>query len=106
MQELKKLFVWVVAIALVIAFVPVLWGTEEGHKGQHEEQATQAASVNINKASAEELTQLKGVGEKYAEAIVHYREEHGLFKQAEDIMKVPGIGPKTFETNKERITVE
>ena len=68
--------------------------------------AGDVAKIDINRASAEELTHLKGVGEKYAEAIIHYREEHGPFTQAEDITKVSGIGPKTFEANKECITVE
>ena len=62
--------------------------------------------VNINTASAEEITQLTNVGEKYAERIIEYREANGPFKSPEDIMKVQGIGAKTFELNKDRITVE
>lgn len=68
--------------------------------------ADDALKVNINTASAEELTQLKGVGPKYAAKIVEYREQNGPFAAAEDIMKIPGIGPATFEKNKERIAVE
>jgi competence protein ComEA len=64
------------------------------------------AKININKASAEELTQLHGVGPKYAARIVEYREQKGLFASPEDLMKVPGIGPKTFAKNKELIVVE
>ena len=62
--------------------------------------------VNINTASAEEITQLTNVGEKYAERIIEYREANGPFKSPEDIMKVQGIGAKTFELNKDRITVD
>jgi len=62
--------------------------------------------VNINTASAEEITKLKNVGDKYAERIIQYREANGPFKSPEDIMKVQGIGAKTFELNKDRITVE
>jgi competence protein ComEA len=50
--------------------------------------------------------QLKGVGPKKAAAIIEFRETRGLFEEPEDIVKVHGIGPKTFEANKERITVE
>ena len=62
--------------------------------------------VNINTASAEEITKLKNVGEKYAERIIEYREANGPFKSPEDIMKVQGIGAKTFELNKDRITID
>ena len=62
--------------------------------------------ININTASADELAQLKGVGEKKAALIIEFRETNGLFKLPEDFLKVPGIGPKTFEANKNRIVVE
>jgi competence protein ComEA len=68
--------------------------------------AGDAAKININKASAEELTQLQGVGPKYAAKIVEYREQNGPFASPEDLMKIPGIGPATFEKNKELIVVE
>jgi competence protein ComEA len=50
--------------------------------------------------------QLKGVGEKKAAVIIEFRETNGPFKLPEDFLKVPGIGPKTFEANKNRIAVE
>ena len=62
--------------------------------------------ININTASADELAQLKGVGVKKAAVIIEHRETNGPFKLPEDFLKVPGIGPKTFETNKDRIVVE
>jgi len=64
------------------------------------------AKININTASVEELVQLDRVGQRYAERIVAYREQNGPFKLPEDIMQVAGIGPKTFEANKERIVVK
>ena len=68
--------------------------------------AQEAEKININKASAVELTQLKRIGPKLSERIVEYREKHGPFERPEDIMQVKGIGPKTFESNKDRISVE
>ena len=68
--------------------------------------AQEAEKININKASAVELTQLKRIGPKLSERIVEYREKHGPFELPEDIMQVRGIGPKTFELNKDRITTE
>ena len=68
--------------------------------------AQEAEKININKASAVELTQLKRIGPKLSERIVEYREKQGPFERPEDIMQVKGIGPKTFELNKDRITTE
>ncbi len=64
------------------------------------------AQININTASVEELVQLDRVGQRYAERIIAYREQNGPFKAPEDIMQVAGIGPKTFEANKDRIVVK
>ena len=61
--------------------------------------------ININTASVAELTLLPGIGEGRAADIIKYREENGNFSQIEDMMKVSGIGEKTFEEIKERITV-
>jgi competence ComEA-like helix-hairpin-helix protein len=65
-----------------------------------------AKKVNINTASAKELEKLAGVGPKYAKAIVDYRKKHGKFKKAEDLMKVKGIGKKTFAANKTNIVIK
>jgi competence protein ComEA len=68
--------------------------------------AQEAEKININKASAVTLRQLKRIGPKLSERIVEYREKNGPFERPEDIMQVRGIGPKTFELNKDRITTE
>ena len=60
--------------------------------------------VNINTASAAEIQKaLIGIGAKKAEAIVQYREKHGAFTAAEQLMEVQGIGKATFEKNNDRI---
>ncbi|HAY40194.1 MAG TPA: competence protein ComEA [Desulfobacteraceae bacterium] len=68
--------------------------------------AGDAGKINLNKATATEISQLKGIGMKYAERIVEFRDKNGPFKQVEDLLKVQGIGPKILEKNKDRITVE
>jgi len=68
--------------------------------------AKEMKKININKAQVTELTQLKRIGPKIGKRIVEYRENYGPFVLPEDIMKVKGIGPKTFKLNKDRITVE
>ena len=54
------------------------------------------AKININTASVAELETLKGIGTKKAEAIVKYREDHGKFNKAEDLVLVKGIGDKVL----------
>lgn len=61
--------------------------------------------VNINAATADQLTALPGIGPSYAQRIVEYREKNGPFKKVEDLLNVTGIGEKTFEKIKDRITV-
>jgi len=66
-----------------------------------------AAQVNINTADADTLSsELSGVGQSKAEAIVAYREQHGPYKQLEDLTNVKGIGIATIEKNKTKITLE
>jgi competence protein ComEA len=68
--------------------------------------AEETGKININTAAADELEKLKQVGPNYAVRIIEYREKNGPFEKPEDIMNVKGIGPKTFELNKEQIAVE
>jgi competence protein ComEA len=65
-----------------------------------------APKININTASVEELAKLKRVGPKYAARIVEYRTQNGPFRHPEDLTLVPGIGPKTYEANKNNIRIE
>ena len=65
-----------------------------------------AEKINLNTATLEELMTLERIGPKYAQRIIDYRETNGPFEKIEDIMKVKGVGPKTFDANKDLITVE
>ena len=62
--------------------------------------------ININIASKENLTEIKGIGGVLAERIVIYRATHGRFESPEEIKNVKGIGPRKFHIIKEQITVE
>jgi competence protein ComEA len=68
--------------------------------------AADQKKININTASAEELTQLKGIGANHAASIIEFREKNGPFKNPEDLIQVPRIGQKTFEKNKDLITIQ
>jgi competence protein ComEA len=69
------------------------------HKGMQ-------ASVNINTANAETLAlELKGIGQKRAQAIIAYREQHGPFKSIDELTQVHGISKKIVDRNREKITI-
>lgn len=65
----------------------------------------EAKKININTASSTDLQQLPRIGPKVAQRIIDFREKHGQFKRVEDLMKVKGIGEKTFMNLKDLITV-
>lgn len=66
-----------------------------------------AAQVNINTADAETLSsELTGIGQSKAEAIVAYRDQHGPYKSIEDLANVKGIGAATIDKNRSRLTLE
>ena len=52
--------------------------------------------VNINTATAQQLTALPGVGEKLAARIVEYRQKQGGFKNVSELMNVQGLGEKNL----------
>ena len=93
MKNIKTIFTLFTVIAVIMGAFGSVWAGE-------------TVKININKASVEQLVQLQKIGPKYAERIVAFRNTNGPFQSPEDIMKVPGIGPKTFETNKDLISVE
>lgn len=63
------------------------------------------AKVDINSASKEELTKIKGIGETKAQAIIEYREKK-CFERIEDLDLVKGFGAKTIELIKNEIEIK
>ena len=92
MQQVRKTIGMVILISLAVILASTCC-------------AGAAEKVNINTASLEQLMSLDRVGAKYAQRIIDYRETIGPFEKPEDIMKVKGVGKKTWEANKERIAV-
>ncbi len=62
--------------------------------------------VNINTADHDTLVKLNKIGDSLADEIIAYRNEHGNFKNIEEILNVPGIGDKIFNSIKDNIYVE
>ncbi len=63
------------------------------------------AKVDINTADATALQSLPGIGPAKAEAIIEWREDNGGFQHVRDMRNVTGIGPRTYEQIRDRVTV-
>ncbi len=63
-----------------------------------------AGPVDVNRASADELEELPGVGPATATAIVTERERNGPFVDVDDLDRVPGIGPAKIDALRDLVT--
>lgn len=90
MEKTKQVFVWFAVFVAIMAMAGTL-------------QAGDIEKIDINTATEKELIQLDKIGPAIAARIVEYRLKNGNFEKPEDIMNVSGIGPKIFESNKDRI---
>jgi competence protein ComEA len=93
MQKLKRTLAVFSIFALLMVFSMNVYAQEN-------------KKININTATVKELVQLKRIGTQYAQKIIEYRENVAPFQKPEDIMKVQGVGQKTWEMNKGIIVVE
>ena len=81
-------------------------GTDDaGESGRPVETEAAEDRININTAGVEALITLPMIGEKRAEAIIRYRNEHGPFQSPEEITAVAGIGNGIYKRIKDRIRV-
>jgi uncharacterized protein len=61
------------------------------------ESVVNQVGVDVNTASPALLTHVAGIGPKLAGSIVAHRDENGPFSSRQKLLKVPGLGPKSFE---------
>jgi competence protein ComEA len=62
------------------------------------------AKVSLNRASAEDLDALPGVGPTTAAKILAYRQEHGAIGSVDELDAIPGIGPARLEQLRDLVT--
>lgn len=93
-----------IALALTLAFSQGINAKDNSKRQQPSQQSI--SKVNINKASAAEIAAaLKGIGLKKAQAIVDYRKKFGDFKTVDELTAVKGIGQKTLQNNRQKISI-
>ena len=78
-----------------IPLAPVI-SPSQRHGQASPRQAT-PVTLDLNRATEQELERLPGIGAVLARRIVQYRETHGRFRDLEQLRDVKGIGKKTFE---------
>lgn len=80
---------------------------DPGEQGQAEAGGARGPDgrIDLNRATADELEELPGIGPVLAQRIVAHREDHGPFTEVGDLRDVPGIGERTFQSLAELVTV-
>lgn len=61
-----------------------------------------AWNVDLNSAGVEELSNIALIGRQRAEEIVRYRDEHGFFRDWNDLRNIPGFSDKLIDDLKGR----
>ena len=74
-------------------------------QGAEKRVVKKSGQININTAGVDQLSKLPGIGKKKAERIISFRKKNGRFRRTREIMKVKGIGEKTFKKFAGRIRV-
>jgi competence protein ComEA len=98
-------------LALVLGLLALQAGEASAREGdvrlseQGPPSAEQDPRININEAGVDELVRLPGIGPTRAQAIIAEREKQ-RFRRIEDILRVPGIGRKTFGQIRHAIRVQ
>jgi len=96
---MKNKLTWRLLAIFPLLFLPF---TQQVLAADKVEQSVQMTSqvvekININKATGPQLSVIKGIGEKKAQAIIDYREVNGDFVEVNELVNVKGIGQATLK---------
>ncbi len=109
-----KVLVFLVCTLMVIATVRIIRGfaTEDRvmtpllvATGETAPGYTTLFTIDINLSPADSMELIPGIGPALASRIVAYRDSAGPFREVQDIVRVPGIGNKTYERIKPYLKV-
>lgn len=100
-ETIMKMILLTAVLAGALAIIPL----SAAEKINAASEQTIPAQININTATAEELVQLKGIGQSKALAIIEYRDANGKFNSIEELSQVKGIGSKLLEQNRAKLTL-
>jgi competence protein ComEA len=94
-----KAMIFASVLSFVVVSLP-LQAANTPIKPQTAKEVQTVAKIDLNKADAKTLSKsVKGIGQKRAEAVVKYREDHGKFKSIEDLAKVKGFGHRFVQSH-------
>ncbi len=99
MKQLSPL----VLLTTLAFFTPTTFANQPTTSDQVAQQAIK--NIDINRAGIDELSTLKGIGIKKAQAIIEYREMYGQFSSVDDLLNVKGIGEKVLSDNQQRLKI-
>jgi competence protein ComEA len=102
----RRCVVAVLAIGLIavsVATAPVL--AQNGSRTAAAE-GPPAAKIDLNQATLDQLETIPGVGPSLARRILDFRTEQGPFRRIEDLLKIKGIGEKSFQKMQAYVMVE
>lgn len=85
-------------ITITASGYPAIWQRIQPVPVRHNEVRSEPLKININLADKKDLKSLVGIGDKKAEAIIAYRNEHGPFKSINDLAKLKGFSKKVLAT--------
>lgn len=115
---MKKSARWI-PISVIVVFLMVTIGvfihrylnpeavslTDDHTFAENDTSSIYNGKININVATAEELTFLPGIGQTMAKRIIDYRNEHGYFTELDELKNISGIGETRFKALAEYITL-
>jgi competence protein ComEA len=89
-------------VETVVEYLAKNFGLDSPPPPSEKEHAA-AQPINVNQATAAELSAAIGLSSDESTAIVAYREQNGKFKEWRDLTKVPGVEASKIENNKDRL---
>lgn len=96
---------WFVTVVLAVAVAFVLLAPGYAAAGCKKGPTKLEGTLNLNTATVQQLDMLPGVGPSTARKILHYREAH-RFRSVRQLMRIKGIGRKTFDRLRPYLSVE